>query len=261
VAAAKKTATPAKGGIKKKEKVEHKKRPIFDKKPRNFGIGGDILPPRDLTRFVRWPKYVQLQRQRQVLLKRLKVPPAVNQFTHALNKNDAKALFLLLDKYRPETRAQKHARLVTKATETTTEGAKPDTTRKSVVKYGLNHVTALVERKKAKLVLIAHDVDPLELVLWLPTLCRKKDVPYMIVKSKARLGKVVHKKNASVLAITNVEQKDQAAFALLVQKARDSFNGRYPVAMKTYGGKIMGFKHKTALAVAEKKRLKKEAQK
>jgi len=64
------------------------------------------------------------------------------------------------------------------------------------VKYGLKHITALVEAKKAKLVLIAHDVDPLELVLWLPTLCKKKDIPYMIVKGKARLGQVVHKKNS-----------------------------------------------------------------
>ena len=42
--------------------------------------GQDIQPKRDLTRFVRWPKYVRLQRQRAVLLKRLKVPPTINQF-------------------------------------------------------------------------------------------------------------------------------------------------------------------------------------
>lgn len=30
------------------------------------------------------------------------------------------------------------------------------------VKFGLRHVTALVESKKARLVIIAHDVDPLE---------------------------------------------------------------------------------------------------
>lgn len=31
-----------------------------------------------------------------------------------------------------------------------------------VVKYGINHVTSLVEQKKAQLVVIAHDVDPIE---------------------------------------------------------------------------------------------------
>jgi len=259
-AVTKKAPAAGKPGVtKKKDKVHHKQRPIFEKRPRSFGIGGDILPPRDLTRFVRWPKYVRLQRQRQVLLNRLKVPPAVNQFTHALNKSDAKTLFTLLDKYRPESKLQKKQRLLAKAA--AGAEAKPETSKPKVIKYGLNHVTSLVERRKAKLVIIAHDVDPLELVLWLPTLCRKRDIPYVIVKSKARLGKVVHKKNASVLAITDIEQKDQANLALLVQKARDSFNGRYPTAMKTHGGKIMGFKHKTALAIAEKRRIKKDAAK
>jgi large subunit ribosomal protein L7Ae len=32
----------------------------------------------------------------------------------------------------------------------------------------LNHVTTLIENKKAKLVVIANDVDPIELVLWMP---------------------------------------------------------------------------------------------
>ena len=34
----------------------------IEKKGRTFSIGGDIMPKRDLTRFVRWPKYVRLQR-------------------------------------------------------------------------------------------------------------------------------------------------------------------------------------------------------
>lgn len=37
---------------------------------------------------------------------------------------------------------------------------------------------------------IAHDVDPIELVVWLPALCRKMEIPYCIVKGKARLGTV-----------------------------------------------------------------------
>jgi large subunit ribosomal protein L7Ae len=43
---------------------------------------------------------------------------------------------------------------------------------------------------KAQLVVIAHDVDPIELVVWLPALCRKMGVPYAIVKGKSRLGSV-----------------------------------------------------------------------
>jgi large subunit ribosomal protein L7Ae len=75
-------------------------------------------------------------------------------------------------------------------------------------KYGLNHVVALIEAKKAELVLIAHDVDPVELVVFLPALCRKMGVPYVIVKGKARLGTIAHKKTAAVLAIQEVKSED-----------------------------------------------------
>ena len=46
-------------------------------------------------------------------------------------------------------------------------------------------------QNKAQLVIIAHDVDPIELVVWLPALCRKMEIPYCIVKGKARLGAVI----------------------------------------------------------------------
>merc|ERR1712154_269660 len=64
-------------------KVEQKKvvNPLFEKRPKNFGIGQDIQPKRDLSRFVRWPKYIRLQRQKAILYQRLKVPPPINQFT------------------------------------------------------------------------------------------------------------------------------------------------------------------------------------
>jgi len=72
-----------------------------------------------------------------------------------------------------------------------------------ILKYGLNHITSLIEQKEAKLVIIAHDVDPLELVLWIPAACMKKQIPYVIVKGKARLGKLVHKKNSILYCYNN----------------------------------------------------------
>ena len=54
---------------------------LFEKRPKNFGIGQDIQPQRDLTRFVKWSCYIRLQWQRASLYKRLKVPPMINQFT------------------------------------------------------------------------------------------------------------------------------------------------------------------------------------
>jgi ribosomal protein L7Ae-like RNA K-turn-binding protein len=88
------------------------------------------------------------------------------------------------------------------------------------VKYGLNHCVALIEAKKASLVVIAHDVDPIELVVFLPALCRKMGVPYVIVKSKARLGTVVHKKTAAVLTLQDVKSEDQRDLATLVTASK-----------------------------------------
>lgn len=66
------------------------------------------------------------------------------------------------------------------------KGTKTDKKKPVVVKFGLNHITHLVETGKAKLVVIAHDVDPIELVVWLPAVCRKMDVPYIIVKVRTQ---------------------------------------------------------------------------
>jgi large subunit ribosomal protein L7Ae len=213
---------------------------LFKSKARSFNVGGNIQPKRDLTRFVRWPRYIRLQRQKQILMKRMKVPPAINQFNKTVSKPDALQLFSLLEKYRPETKVEKKERLLALAK--LGEEAKPSTDKPKVVKYGLKHVTALIESKKAKLVIIAHDVEPLEIVLWLPTLCVKMGVPFMIVKGKARLGKVVHKKTSAVLAITEVAPKDKQALNLLCQKALDNYNGTYATSMKTFGGQINGSK-------------------
>ena len=81
-------------------------------------------------------------------------------------------------------------------------------------------MVALVEAKKAALVVIAHDVDPIELVIFLPALCRKMGVPYVIVKGKARLGTVVHKKTAAVVAIEEVRSEDDRELATLISAAK-----------------------------------------
>jgi large subunit ribosomal protein L7Ae len=40
------------------KKLEAKRvvNPLFEKRTRNFGIGQNIQPKRDLSRFVKWPK-------------------------------------------------------------------------------------------------------------------------------------------------------------------------------------------------------------
>ena len=95
-----------------------------------------------------------------------------------------------------------------------------DSKKPLFVKYGLNHTVALIEAKKASLVVIAHDVDPIELVVFLPALCRKMGVPYVIVKGKARLGTVVHKKTAAVLTVQDVKSEDQKDLSTLISAAK-----------------------------------------
>ena len=123
-------------------------------------IRSDIQPKRDLTRFVKWPHYIRVQRQRAILLKRLKVPPPINQFTQALDKQTSGQLFKLLEKYRPETRAEKKRRLKQRAEEQEKD-KKPDraTKRPNVIRSGMNTVTSLIEKKKAQLVKTANFID------------------------------------------------------------------------------------------------------
>lgn len=47
------------------------------------------------------------------------------------------------------------------------------TKKPPTLRAGLNTVTTSVENKKAQMVLIADDVDPTELVAFMPALCRK----------------------------------------------------------------------------------------
>eukprot|EP00798_Chlamydomonas_sp_ICE-L_P025178 gene25178-10813_t len=211
--------------------------PLYEKRNKTFGLGGAPPPKTDLHRFVKWPKYVRLQRQKRVLSMRLKVPPLINQFvTKSLDKNQAQTVFKLLMKYRPEDKKEKRDRLKTEA-EARVAGKEADKKKPIVVKYGINHITNLVESGKAQMVIIAHDVDPLELVVWLPALCKKMGVPYAIVKGKARLGAVVHKKTATALALTSVKNEDQRELSKIV----DTFKAQYNDGPRiNWGGHILG---------------------
>merc|ERR1719469_1173371 len=181
---------------------------------------------------------------------RLKVPPAINQFNMAIDKNQAAALLRLMKKYQPETWEAKKARLMEMAQQKK-DGQEVKTKKPTVVKFGLNHVTTLVEEKQAKLVVIAHDVDPLELVCWLPALCRKKEVPYCIIKGKGRLGQLVHKKAASCVALTTVTKEDAKELDTLANNMRAQFNDNAE-HRRRWGGGIMGIKSQHVMQRREK---------
>jgi large subunit ribosomal protein L7Ae len=234
-----------KKGTKTTKVARTKKNPLFEKSPRNFRIGGDIQPTRDLTRFVRWPKYIRLQRQKRVLLQRLKVPPALNQFTKTLDRNKASAVLRLLKNYTPETAQKKRERLAENAKAKTENREATLKAPTHQLKYGLNEITRLVEEKKAKLVLIAHDVDPIETIVWLPALCRKQNVPFAFIKSKARLGKLCDKKTVTAVAVTAVRKEHQAELENFEKEFRAQYNESTDL-QKTWGGAILG--HKANLA-------------
>jgi len=261
-----------KGGKKGKKKVAaaplaakkaaaKKVDPLLVKRPRNFGIGQDIQPKRDLSRFVRWPKYIRLQRQRAVLYQRIKVPPPINQFTQALDRQTATTLFKLLDNYRPESREAKKQRLHARAEQKAAGKEDAPTHRIKTVRQGVNTVTALVEQKKAQLVVIANDVDPIELVLHLPSLCRKMGVPYCIVKNKSRLGRVVRRKTCSCLALSTINSEDRSGLSKVVESVKNNYNERFEEIRKHWGGGVVGAKSAARIAKLEKAKAKELAQK
>lgn len=327
-AAVAKKAAPAvarPAGEKKKKLTQAQRiRMIIQRPAKVFRIGQDLPPKRDMTRLVRWPKYIRMQRQRRVLFTRLKMPPPLHHFTHILDKATAVQLFKILHKYRPEEAAAKKrrrlqaAKILAKAKRidagvhhdakgkkeaaekkaaaakkpldkkakveamkakaeaaktaapAAAPAAKPSAVREALaqlsakkplfLKKGLNHVTSLVEKGKAQLVVIAHDVDPIELVVWLPALCRKKKIPYCVVKSKSRLGALVHQKTAAVVALTNVRKEDRAEFDSVLEVCRSQYNDNLHL-IKQWGEQKFGIKHRQAEAKHLRRIQKEEAQK
>uniref|UniRef100_A0ABD2X2V8 60S ribosomal protein L7a n=1 Tax=Trichogramma kaykai TaxID=54128 RepID=A0ABD2X2V8_9HYME len=245
------------------KKVEPKKltNPLFEKRTRNFGIGQDIQPERDLSRFVKFPKYIRIQRQKSVLYKRLKVPPPINQFNQTLDKQNATQLFKLLEKYRPETALAKKLRLKARAEKKVEKKEDTPSKKPNVIRSGANAVTTLVEQKKAQLVVIAHDVDPIEIVIFLPALCRKMGVPYCIIKGKARLGRLVRRKTCTAVALTQVDAGDRANFTKIVEAIKTNFNDRFDEIRRHWGGGMLGSKSAARIAKLEKAKQKELAQK
>jgi len=194
-------------------------------------------------------------------LQRLKVSPVINQFSKTLDKNQAAETLKLLVKYQPETKDAKAKRIEALAQAAANKESAPVSAAPNVLlKFGLKHVTTLIEQKKATLVVIAHDVDPIELVIWLPALCRKMGgVPFAIIKGKSRLGTLTHKKNGAVVALTAVNKEDESKLKTLQEK---NFNAQFNdnVERKWGGGKV-GLKTSAMLEKRAKQVAAEEAKK
>jgi len=67
-------------------------------------------------------------------------------------------------------------------------------------------------------------------------------VPYVIVKGKARLGTVVHKKTAAVLTLQDVKSEDQRELSTLISAAKANFSDKYDEHRRQWGGGLRGNK-------------------
>ncbi len=64
-------------------------------------------------------------------------------------------------------------------------------TESGKVRKGTNEATKAIERGTSKLIIIAEDVEPPEVVAHLPILCEEQGVAYAFVPSKQELGKAL----------------------------------------------------------------------
>ncbi|KAK2112989.1 60S ribosomal protein L7A [Saguinus oedipus] len=148
-----KKVAPAPAVVKKQE-AKKVVNPLFEKRSKNFGTAQVIQPKRDLTRFVKWPRYIRLQRQRAILYKKLK----------ALDRQTATQWLKPARKYRPETKQEKKHRLLAQVLKKSAGKGDVPTKRPPVLPAGVNTITTIVENKKAQVVVTAHNMDPIELV-------------------------------------------------------------------------------------------------
>ncbi len=86
------------------------------------------------------------------------------------------------------------------------------------IKKGINEATKSIERGIARLVLVAEDVDPSEIIMYLPGLCDDRKTPYIFVPSKKDLGAAAGISRPTAAAAIVVEGKAKDLVADIVEK-------------------------------------------
>ncbi len=82
------------------------------------------------------------------------------------------------------------------------------------VRKGTNEATKAIERKQAKLVFIAGNVNPPEIVFYLGPLCEEKKTPVIFIDDKKELGAALGLEKISSAAAAIVDEgklKDRVA--------------------------------------------------
>ncbi|WP_393971914.1 50S ribosomal protein L7Ae [Oxyplasma meridianum] len=91
--------------------------------------------------------------------------------------------------------------------------------RTGKIKKGTNEVIKSIERGESKLVVIAEDVTPPEVVYYLPTLCEERKVQYAYVKKRSDLGSKVGIGAAASLSIVDYGKNDETYKQIVSQLA------------------------------------------
>ena len=161
-------------------------------------VGQDIQPKKDLTRFVKWPNTFAFSARRSSSASASKsLPPLSSSRTRSTRTPPRSCSSCSTSTVRRRSRrrrrplsGRRHRRRCVLVVDGVgvhriDYSSTQDSKKPLFVKYGLNHTVALIEAKKASLVVIARDVDTIELVVFLSALCRRMGVPYVIVSGRS----------------------------------------------------------------------------
>lgn len=192
---------------------------IEKKAPRNRKASGRRHNRED-TRREREAQDQAIASKKPALYGALNCPPAIQQFQQKMDEELKQKIADIFQKYRPETPEEKAQR---------EERREPK--QEVSISFGIREVVKSIERKTAKFVLIANDVDPLVVVLFLPSLCKKMGVSYAIFDSKKRLGAMVGRKSAACIALGQVVP----GLKPLMEEADEQFANRHQEIMSTWG--------------------------
>ncbi len=95
-------------------------------------------------------------------------------------------------------------------------------TRDSKIRKGMNEVTKSIERVQAKIVIMAEDVTPPEILFHIPLICEEKGIPYAYISTKKELGNTARiNVAASAISIENVGSGNDSALNDLIKKLEE----------------------------------------
>ncbi|MFX1553516.1 MAG: ribosomal L7Ae/L30e/S12e/Gadd45 family protein [Promethearchaeota archaeon] len=90
------------------------------------------------------------------------------------------------------------------------------------MRKGMNEVTKSIERVQAKLVIMAEDVSPPEILFHVPLLCEEKGIPYGYMSTKKELGNSVRiNVSSSAIAIENVGTGNESILEDVIKKIEE----------------------------------------